>query len=113
MRCRKIALLGWTVLTLVGCSHCGGANNWWSRLTSREKQPDCASCGVPANCGAPMMMAPPMAAGLGCAECGSGGYVAGMPEGEPILTAPQKLVAEPKRDVPGYAEPMPFAPKKP
>lgn len=49
----------------------------------------------------------------GCADCNTSGMPPpAVPEGEPILTAPQKLDTPPAKTAPGYAEPMPFTPKK-
>lgn len=50
-------------------------------------------------------MAAPSAEGCGC------GSTSALPDGEPILSAPQKLNTDVKKDA-GFAEPMPFVPKK-
>ncbi len=103
MRTKLIALIAFGLLGLSGCSSCfgsrdkcGGEPSWWDRLTGRRSQPT-------------EYVNSPMMAGAGC-DCGNPGMMA---EAEPILTAPQKLTADQKKDLPGYAEPMPFTPKKP
>lgn len=100
MRCVKLLLIGSLLLAAAGCrGSCGGDGGWFGRLTHRG-----AEC-PPMVMGAPMME--------GCADCNTSGMPPpALPEGEPILTAPQKLDTPPAKTAPGYAEPMPFTPKK-
>lgn len=53
--------------------------------------------------------------GGGCNECAgcAGATTSMLPEAEPLLTAPAKVGTDGKPAAPGYAEPMPFNPKKP
>src|SRR5262245_17307728 len=103
MRVRAL-LLGLSLLGLAGCSHCFGGRtcgnagcgeqSWWSKLTHRSQPTEYVA--------SPAMM------GAGDCGCAPTGNLAA--EGEPILTAPQKLAPDAKKDGAGYAEPMPFTP---
>jgi hypothetical protein len=94
MRYWALVLSGLGLLALAGCSSCGGG--LCGKLMGRTR---CETI-----IGAPVIRD----------DCGCAGAPAGAPAvaEEPILSAPQKLNAEPKKDEPGFAEPMPFVPKK-
>ena len=91
MRYWAFVVLGALVFCVAGCHSCGG-HGLWSRLTGRGHGGECTAAPV--------------------SDCGCATAAALPAEAEPILTAPQKLNSDVKKDGAGFAEQAPFVPKK-